>query len=468
MTRRVLIADQTATDRIALKAILAAARYQVVAVPSAAEARHEVRAGNADIVIVDAGLADFATSGLAADMAAGGAATPPFIVITGRDSSALRTGWFDAGAAAVLTRPLDKAWILSNIRALLRAYGARAEIARQVGTARRLGFAEAAGEFRRPRRVALVGASRASVGRIMQGLSNHLDCRIEARTPTEVLDPALTGPPADLHVIAADEDPDEALWLLAELRTHHASRRAAILMEFDEADRAAGIRALDQGANALLRRDASPAERALIIARELDAKVEADEMRTQLDRSLAMAAQDHLTGLFNRRYAMQHLADLSTLRRGEGRGYGVVLIDVDHFKAVNDRLGHAAGDAALRVVASRLQSNLRDHDMVARFGGEEFLVALTDTCPEEALQAAERLRIALSADPVEAGGERLAITVSAGIACSATLTPEQTIAAADAALYRAKSNGRNRCEPTRPEDFGKPVFGAPGSRKIAG
>ncbi len=384
------------------------------------------------------------------------------------NSAELRAGWLEAGAAAILTRPLDKAWVLSNIRALLRAYGARAEIARQVGTATRLGFAEGPAEFRRPRRVALIGSNRAAVGRVMQGLPGHLDCRIETLTPTEALDPAQVRPPADLHVITAEEDTDEALWLLAELRTHHASRRAAILVEFDDADRAAGIRALDQGANALLRRDASPAERALLIRRELATKIEADEMRTQLDRSLAMAAQDHLTGLYNRRYAMHHLADLAAMRHGEGRGYGVVLIDVDHFKSVNDRLGHAAGDATLRAVAERLQSNLRDHDMIARFGGEEFLVALVDTCTDEAMMAAERLRAAMAATPVEACGTRVAVTISAGIACSSAAAPEQTIAAADAALYRAKSGGRDRCEAARPGDFGKPVFGQPAGRRAAG
>ncbi len=468
MARRVLIADQTATDRIALKAMLAAARYQVVAVPTGAEARAEIAAGNADIVIADAGLTDFASSGLAEDMAATGTDMPPFIVVTSRSTSDLRAGWLEAGAAAVLSRPIDKAWVLSNIRALLRAYGARAEIARQVGTARKLGFAEPASGFARPRRVALVGASRAAVGRVMQGLSAHLDCRIEALTPTEVLDPATPRPPADLHVIATEDDPDEALWLLAELRSHHASRRAAILMEFDDTDRSAGIRALDQGANALLRRDACPAERALLIRRELAAKVEADEMRTQLDRTLTMAAQDHLTGLYNRRYAMHHLADLVTLRRGEGRSYGVVLIDVDHFKSVNDRLGHAAGDITLRAVAERLQGNLRDHDMVARFGGEEFLVALSDTCPTEAMQAAERLRAALSGAPVVAGGEALTVTISAGVACTVSASPEEAIAAADAALYRAKSGGRNRCELAGPDDFGHPAFGDQGPRKAAG
>ncbi len=464
MARRILVADDTVTDRFALKTLLSAARYQVTAVATAREAVAEIEAGEADIVICDAGLPDLAASGLAERMAANSPADPRFIILTRYDEPQTRARWLAAGAALILCRPVEKGWLLSNLRAILRARSARAENFRQVNTARRLGFAEPASSFAMPRRVAVVGSSRRALERVTAGLSEHLSCPVDTLTPSETLDPPPSAIPIDLHVIAHDS-PDEALWLLSELRANLATRHAAILLEFDETERHIGIQALDLGANALLRRDASPAERTLLIRRELDAKIEADELRVQLDRSLALAAQDQLTGLYNRRYALHYLSDLSTGRRAEGRGYGVIMIDVDRFKSVNDRLGHAAGDDVLRTVAERLQANLRDHDLVARYGGEEFLVALSDTTPEEAFITAERLRGAVSADPVVGTDFDCPITISAGIACSRSRDTETVIAAADVALYRAKANGRDRCEIAGAQDFNTPHFGTFGARR---
>jgi two-component system, cell cycle response regulator len=468
MARRILVVDDTATDRIALKSILSAARYQVRAVATARDAVSEIRAGEADIVICDAGLPDLAESGLAERMAAHAPSDPHFIILTRFDDAPTRARWLAAGVALILRRPVDKAWLLSNLRAILRARSARAENYRQVGTAMRLGFAEPPSSFALPRRVAVVGSSKAAVVRVTMGLRAGLDCPIVTPSPSETLDPPPNALPVDLHVIVHDSDPEEALWLLTELRANLATRHAAILLEFDDSDRTTGIQALDLGANALLRRDASAAERALLIRRELDAKIEADELRAQLDRSLALAAQDQLTGLYNRRYALHYLSDLSTGRRAEGRGYGVILIDVDRFKSVNDRLGHAGGDVVLRAVAQHLQANLRDHDLVARYGGEEFLVALADTTLEEAFVTAERLRGAVSARPIAVNGADCPITISAGIACSRSKDTETVIGAADTALYRAKANGRDRCELAAPRDFGSPHFGSFGMRRAAG
>jgi len=215
-------------------------------------------------------------------------------------------------------------------------------------------------------------------------------------------------------------------------------------VECPSADIHCAARALDLGANAILRSEAGLQERALIVSRELSQKRAADIQRKRLDESLRMAARDHLTGLFNRRYAAQYLNDLAQRAQVDGRSYGVLLIDVDRFKAINDRLGHAAGDEVLKGVAQTLQKNLREHDLVARFGGEEFLVILPDTVPAEALIAAERLRIGVMSTPFAFEGESLPVTVSVGIACNNQgQDPQHAVSLADAALYRAKRDGRN-------------------------
>jgi two-component system cell cycle response regulator len=125
------------------------------------------------------------------------------------------------------------------------------------------------------------------------------------------------------------------------------------------------------------------------------------------------------------------------------------MIDVDHFKSLNDRCGHATGDAALRELARRLRQHLRAVDVVARYGGEEFLAVISGAGLDEAEAVAERLRLAVAEEPFEMPelGLRLQITVSIGVAVAGPdATVDSLIAEADEALYRAKELGRNRVE----------------------
>jgi two-component system, cell cycle response regulator len=160
---------------------------------------------------------------------------------------------------------------------------------------------------------------------------------------------------------------------------------------------------------------------------------------------LELALTDPLTGLYNQRYLMRHLRGL--LESGQGHDIAVLMVDVDHFKSVNDEYGHAAGDSALRTIADALRANTRVFDSLARYGGEEFVVAMPGTSTEDAMQAAERLRVAVEATPfVWPQGGQFRLTVSIGIACSGEQrpTPEALLHAADLALYEAKRAGRNR------------------------
>lgn len=155
-----------------------------------------------------------------------------------------------------------------------------------------------------------------------------------------------------------------------------------------------------------------------------------------------LAERDGLTGLLNRRAAERRL-EVSVLRhRRDGRPLTVALLDVDHFKRLNDQLGHAAGDEALRATARRLVAGLRGGDWAARWGGEEFLVVLSASAPG-ARVALERLREA-------ARGAVDGLTVSVGfVEASPADPPELAVVAADQALYRAKRLGRDRVEESR-------------------
>jgi diguanylate cyclase (GGDEF)-like protein len=159
-----------------------------------------------------------------------------------------------------------------------------------------------------------------------------------------------------------------------------------------------------------------------------------------------LSHHDALTGLLNRR-AIEYLLDREDQRLQRfGDPYTVVLVDIDHFKRINDRLGHAAGDAVLCAVARTLQMQAREVDRVARYGGEEFCILLPHTLHDGGLQAAERLREAVHKVNIPWGEEHIAVSISAGLACAAEPgeSLQNLLKRADEALYQAKAEGRNR------------------------
>ena len=169
--------------------------------------------------------------------------------------------------------------------------------------------------------------------------------------------------------------------------------------------------------------------------------------RKALESRLADLAQhDPLTGLLNRRAILAYLDGLHKDRRQARQSLCLLMVDVDHFKSINDRHGHAVGDEVLRAVSASLKTQLRDSDRVGRIGGEEFLAVLGSTDLEDAQLVAERLRHELSQVSVVCGQEILRVTVSIGLAQSTNSDEDwaEVIGRADEGLYEAKRQGRNR------------------------
>jgi diguanylate cyclase (GGDEF)-like protein len=163
----------------------------------------------------------------------------------------------------------------------------------------------------------------------------------------------------------------------------------------------------------------------------------------------SMASTDVLTGICNRRYVMERLSiERSRLRRGASGtalNLTVAMVDIDHFKKINDKYGHPAGDAILREIADRLRGSLRTYDTLGRYGGEEFLAVLPSASQNDGMVVASRMLEAVRATPVTWNGEAISVTVSIGVAALRTdEDPAHTISRADEALYAAKNAGRNR------------------------
>jgi diguanylate cyclase (GGDEF)-like protein len=158
------------------------------------------------------------------------------------------------------------------------------------------------------------------------------------------------------------------------------------------------------------------------------------------------ATHDVLTGIWNRR-AVLNLLQREVERASRTNGVtGVLMLDLDHFKKINDSYGHIAGDAVLREVAQRITHVIRSYDFVGRHGGEEFLVVLPDCDRVRAFQSAERIRSTIAGHPIPADGRHIAVTASIGVAAAdCSQTEAEILATADAALYQAKGAGRNHC-----------------------
>jgi two-component system cell cycle response regulator len=240
----------------------------------------------------------------------------------------------------------------------------------------------------------------------------------------------------------------DGLRLCAAFRSQEMTRHVPILALVEEGDHDRLARALDLGVNDYLVRPIDKNELVARVRTQIRRRRYQEQLRADYERSMSLALTDTLTGLYNRRYASRHLATEIEQTKRSGKSLGLLLIDIDHFKSINDTHGHAAGDEVLRAVANRLSRHLRGFDTVARWGGEEFVVVMPEATLDVARSVAERLRRKVAGGPVtiSGGGGDVTVTVSIGVAVTGdeVSTMDDLLRAADAAMYFAKRNGRNR------------------------
>ncbi|HEX2699729.1 MAG TPA: diguanylate cyclase [Acidimicrobiales bacterium] len=204
------------------------------------------------------------------------------------------------------------------------------------------------------------------------------------------------------------------------------------------------VEGLRLGAHDYLRKPFAPAELLARVNAALRVKALQDQLRQRNAELDLMSRTDALTGLPNRRHMQDHLKAVASSACDESTPFGLLIVDIDHFKLVNDTLGHASGDVVLRAIADRLAGACPSNVVAGRWGGEEFVVVAPGTDLTGAVGLGERLREAVAADQVSLGaGPEASITVSVG-AAAGVADGESLLRVADAALFRAKRSGRNR------------------------
>ena len=450
MTARVLVVDDIPSNIKLLEARLVAEYFDVVSASNGQEALARIAEQEPDIVLLDVmmpGMDGFEvcrrikTNPKTAHL--------PVVMVTALDQTSDRVAGLDAGADDFLTKPVDEAALFARVRSLVRPKIMTDELRMREATGSGMGLGDPAATLSEsaPSGKILLIEDRPEAASLFASALGNTHTLIHLERFEEALAHARAGE-FDLIIVSLSLRGFDGLRLCSQLRSLPEARNAPILVLVSEADKRKLNQALEMGVNDYLTR---PIDRNELVARvrtQLRKKLYADRLRENVHLSVEMAMTDQLTGLYNRRYMARHLETLLSGLGNSGKTLAFLIMDVDHFKRVNDSYGHDVGDEILSEFARRISANIRGQDLACRFGGEEFVVIMPETDPSVAYSVAERLRASVesAAFAISRAPGHLNITVSIGIAGTegAHDTAEALLRRADQALYRAKHTGRNR------------------------
>ncbi len=450
MTARILIVDDVAANLRLLEARLSAEYYQVATAQDGHDAIRLAKTWQPDLILLDVMMPEMDGFQTCRALKHDGITRHiPVVMVTSLGQNEERVRGLEAGADDFLTKPVDFTTLLARTRSLVRLKRLLDEWRVRGETARALGLdAEGAAlPSVSGARALVVDDWEESAVAIQEALLEEGVLAGRARSESEML--ALTQAIAfDLVVISLSMVGDDPLRLASRLRAGEHTQAIPMLVVAEPQQRDLVLRGFDLGANDWLLRPLDALELRARARNQIRRKFYQDRLRSDLGHALELALTDPLTGFYNQRYLSRHLHSL--LDAGQPNGIAVLMLDVDHFKQINDRWGHQVGDAALVLIAQTLRGRVRVFDSIARYGGEEFVVVMPGTGELDALSAAERLRGAIEELRfVPETGLSHPLTVSVGISyCppGGQTTPERLIQAADQALYAAKRAGRNRVE----------------------
>lgn len=450
MTARVLVVDDILSNVKLLEAKLSAEYFEVVTAYGGAEALTKIEEHEPDIVLLDVmmpGMDGFEVCRRIKQNSK--SAHIPVVMVTALDQPSDRIAGLEAGADDFLTKPVDDAALLARVRSLVRLKMMTDELRMRESTGQNMGLIDAADtlvEEAPAGRILIVDDRPETVAWFSAGLQP-----LNTVSAVDSFEEALVrvrGGDFDLIVVSLGMRSFDGLRLCSQLRSIPEGRNVPILVIVSEGDRRKLTQALEMGVNDYLTRPIDKNELIARVRTQLRKKRYSDRLRQNVQLSLEMAITDQLTGLHNRRYMSRHLDTLIDNAKRSEKPIAFLIMDIDHFKSVNDTYGHDVGDEVLKEFASRVSANIRGIDLACRYGGEEFVVVMPDTDMQLALTVAERLRGSVEKSPfaISCSPGKLPITVSVGIAGSqgGKDTAQALLHRADQALYCAKREGRNR------------------------
>lgn len=447
MSARVLVVDDLAPNIRILEAKLSTEYYNVLTAMSGAEAIEAAQRDNPDIILLDVMMPEMdgfeACRRLKADPAV---SHIPVVMVTALSDMADRIQGLEAGADDFLTKPVNDLALFSRVRSLVRLKMTMDELKLRRQTGERFGHSQAESEMSADGAAVLVIDDNSSDANHMnRHIGERLNVTFEADAAA-ALELAATVA-YDLIIVSMDHRGADPLRLTADVRSKPASRQTPILLVAEESDAERVAKALEMGVNDYILRPIEPSELNARANTQIRRKRYQDMLRQDVQNSIAMAIRDPLTGLHNRGYFDQHIQSMLDRLDQTGKGFALIMLDIDHFKAVNDTHGHPAGDLVLQEFARRVTDGIRGFDLAVRYGGEEFAVIVPDADIALAQRVAERLRTMMEERPFETGEQIGGISLTCSLGAAEARQGDEAmdiLKRADDCLYRAKKAGRNQ------------------------
>ena len=451
MSARIVVVDDVPANLKLLQAQLSAEYFDVVTAASGAEALAICRRGECDMVLLDVMMPDMDGFEVCRRLKSDPATHHlPVVMVTALDSPADRVRGLEAGADDFLTKPVSEVVLIARVRSLTRLKMMTDELRMRAVTSLEFGGQapdrNAVADSGKGGRILLVDDQQSSYERLAMLLASEHQVDIEPDPADAVFHTAVGD--YDLLIVSLSLTNFDGLRLCSQVRSLERTRQLPILVIAEAENGTRLLRGLEIGINDFLLR---PIDKNELLARartQVRRHRYTEYLRDNVQNSIEMGMTDALTGLQNRRYMESHLAVLAEQAFSRGKPLALMMLDIDHFKSINDTYGHVVGDDVLREFAGRIRESVRGIDLACRYGGEEFVIVMPDTDLRFAGTVAERVRRAIANEPFTAnkGTERIEVTISIGLT---TLEKKgesvaDVLRRADRALYRAKNNGRNR------------------------
>lgn len=450
MTARVLVVDDIPTNVKLLEARLTAEYFEVHSAYSGRQALDMCKEHHFDIILLDVMMPEMNGFEVCRKLKSDpNTHHIPVVMITALDQPSDRIAGLEAGADDFLTKPPDDMQLMARVKSLVRLKSLTDELRARALTGREIAAEHAEQAIANIRvdggRVLLIDDDPANSERVINILTPEHEVHAIVDPTSVAMQVSEEG--YELALVSTGLKSFDPLRVCSQLRTLEQTRTMPIILMADEADRPKVLRGLDLGVNDFIMCPIEKHELSARVRTQLRRQRYAVELRESVNSTMAMAVVDQLTGLYNRRYFDRHLAIMLEKADEQDRNLGMMMLDIDHFKRINDTHGHDAGDIILKEFAARMQRNIRGVDLACRYGGEEFVVLMPDTDQQQAHAIAERIRNSVADKSFVVNPElNVHVTVSLGVAMNVaqTDTPESLAKRADIALYRAKDTGRNR------------------------
>ncbi|MFK7839583.1 MAG: PleD family two-component system response regulator [Bdellovibrionales bacterium] len=453
MSARVLVVDDILPNVKLLEAKLTSEYYDVLTATNGEEALQLVESNSPDLILLDVmmpGMDGFEVCNrIKQDPVF---AHIPVVMVTALTDTEDKVRGLECGADDFLSKPINDTALMARVRSLVRLKMTTDEWRVRENTANQLGVVEGSSNVMKESSdkasILMIEDKDFEERKIIDTLKQDEHKIIAVHSGMDLMS-HIAEEQFDLIIISLNLEDEDGLRLCSHLRSNEKTRNTPILMIGEEQDMDRIANGLEIGAHDYVMR---PVERSEMLARvrtQIRRKRFQERLRSSYEISLSMALTDSLTSLYNRRYLEVHLEKLLEKNRHDQKLLAVLMIDIDHFKSVNDTYGHNVGDEILKIFAQRLKESLRPTDLIARLGGEEFTVILPDVSVARAHMVAERLRRNIASEPITCSTPDgcLMITTSIGGAMIdfQPHTVHEALERADKMLYEAKEQGRNCC-----------------------